>query len=114
MNKNLKKVATYGVDECTPICDVKTAREHLKECKPYIVDDAVSAFESVTFHEMLAIEYIDVKCGLVVNAVTCCGYVWTGARTAGRYWFCYMENVHTDKKRILILDDQENKFEYQL
>ena len=114
MNKNLKKVATYSIDECTPICDVKTAREHLKECKPYIVDDAVSAFESVTFHEMLAIEYIDVKCGSVVNSVTCCGYVWTGARTAGRYWFWYSENVDTDKKRILILDDQENKYDYKL
>ena len=114
MNINLKKVATYGIDECTPICDVKTAREHLKECKPYIVDNAVNAFESVTFHEMLAIEYIDVKSGRAVNSVTCCGYVWTGARTAGRYWFWYMENVDTGKKRILILDDQENKYECNL
>ena len=114
MNKNLKKVATYGIDECTPICDVKTAREHLKECKSYIVDDAVWAFESVSDHEMLAIDYIDVRCGLAVNAVTCCGYVWTGPRTAGRWWFCYCENVYTGKKSILILDDQENRYEENL
>ena len=114
MNKNLKKVAVYGIDQCTPLCDVKTAREHLKECKPYIVDNAVSAFESVSFHEMLAIEYIDVKCGNVVNSVTCCGYVWTGARTAGRDWFWYSENVDTGEKRVLILDDQENRHDYKL
>ena len=114
MNKNLKKVAIYDIDECTPICDVKIAREHLKECKSYIVDDAVSAFESVTYHEMLAVEYIHVECGSVVNTVSCCGYVWKDVRTAGRWWYCYCVNTYTGEKSILILDDNENEINYNL
>lgn len=114
MNKNLKKVAIYDIDECTPIRDVKIAREHLKECKPYIVDDAVSAFETVTCREMLAIEYIHVECGCLFNTVSCCGYVWSGVRTAGRWWFSYCVNAYTGEKSILVLDDNEIETNYQL
>ena len=114
MDKNLKKVATYGIDPCTPLCDVKTAREHLKDCKPYIVDDAVSAFESTTLHTLTAIEYINVECGRDVNAVSCCGYVWTGLRTAERWWFCYVFNTYTGDSSILVVDGNDEEHEYQL
>ena len=114
MEKNLKKVATYSIDECTPIRDVKIAREHLKEYKPYIVDDAVSAFESVAHREMLAVEYIHVECGCILNTVSCCGYVWTDVRTAGRWWYCYCVDTYTGEKSILVLDDNDNEINYQL
>lgn len=114
MNKNLKKVATYGIDQCTPLCDVKTAREHLKDCKPYIVDNAISAFEQTTFHEMIAVEYIDVECGCDVNTVTCSGYVWTGVRTAERWWFCYVENAYTGNASILYVDGNDEEHDIKL
>ena len=114
MNKDLKKVATYTIDQTTSLCDVKTAREHLKECKSYIVDDAVSAFESLTYREMLAIEYIHVECDRNTITVSCSGYVWSGARTAGRWWYCYCVNTYTGEKRILILDDNDNEINYEL
>lgn len=114
MNKNLKKVATYGIDPCTPLCDVKTAREHLKDCKSYIVDDAVNAFESTTLHTMIAIEYINVESGRDVNAVTCSGYVWTGVRTAERWWFCYVSNAYTGDASILVVDGNDEEHDYNL
>ena len=114
MDKNLKKVATYGIDQCTPLCDVKTAREHLKDCKAYIVDDAVSAFESVTYHTMIAVEYINVECSLEMNMVSCAGYVWTGVRTAERWWFCYSENAYTGDRFILMVDGNDEQYEYKL
>lgn len=112
MDKNLKKVATYRIDECTPIRDAKIAREHLKDCKPFIVDDAVSAFESVTCREMLAVEYIHVECGCTLNTVSCCGYVWRDIRTASRWWFCYCENAYTGDRNMTVLDDNDEKYEY--
>lgn len=114
MEKNLKKVATYGIDKCTPVCDVKTAREHLKVCKPYIVDDAIDAFESTTYHRMIAIEYINVECGNKLNTVACAGYVYTGARTAGRWWYCYCENTYTGEKSISVIDEHNNEINYKL
>ena len=114
MDKNLKKVATYSIADYTPICDVKTARENLKECKPYIVNDAVDAFESATYHEMIAVEYIKVESGWKFNTVSCCGYVWTGVRTAERWWFCYCVNTFTGEKSMAVLDGNDEKSEYQL
>ena len=114
MEKNLKKVATYGIAEYTPICDVKTARENLKECKPYIVDDAIEAFESTTYHRMIAVEYIEVKAGPDVTTVSCAGYVFTGVRTASRWWFCYCVDTYTGKKSILVVDGDDMQHEYQL
>ena len=114
MDKNLKKVATYGIDKYTPVCDVKTAREHLKDCKPYIVDDAVDAFESTSLHRMIAVEYINVECSLEMNTVSCAGYVWTGVRTAERWWFCYCENAYTGDRTILMVDGNDEQYEYKL
>jgi len=114
MDKNLKKVATYGISEYTPLCDVKTAREHLKDCKPYIVDDAVDAFESTTLHQMIAVEYINVASGPTFNTVGCAGYVWTGVHTAERWWFCYCVNAYTGDASITILDGNDEKYEYNL
>lgn len=112
MEKNLKKVATYSINERTPLCDVKTAREHLKDCKPYIVDDAVDAFESMSLHTMTAVEYIKVECSMHVNMVTCAGYVWTGVRTAECWWFCYCVGAYTGKQNILIVDGNGVENEY--
>lgn len=114
MNKNLKKVATYGISQTTQLSDVKTAREHLKDCKPYIVDDAVNAFESMTLHTMTAVEYIKVECSRYVNMVTCAGYVWTSVRTADRYWFCYCVDAYTGNQNILIVDGNGEEQEYNL
>lgn len=114
MDKNLKKVATYGIDKYTPVCDVKTAREHLKDCKPYIVDDAVDAFESTSLHRMIAVDYISVECGASVNTVSCAGYVWTGVRTAERWWFCYSEDAYTGDRSILMVDGNDEQYEYKL
>ena len=114
MDKNLKKVATYSIDKTTQLCDVKTAREHLKDCKPYIVDDAVDAFESTSLHRMIAVEYINVECGLEMNTVSCAGYVWTGVRTAERWWFCYSENAYTGDRSILMVDGNDEQYEYKL
>ena len=114
MDKNLKKVATYSIDQTTPLGDVKTARENLKDCKSYIVDDAVSAFESTTFHTMTAVEYIDVESGYHFNTVTCSGYVWTGTRTAERWWFCYSVNAYTGDASILIVDGNDEQRDYKL
>ena len=114
MDKNLKKVATYGIAEYTPICDVKTAREHLKECKPYIVDDAIDAFESTTYHNMTAVEYIKVESGPDFTTVSCAGYVWTGVRSAERWWFFYCENAYTGDRSIVVLDGNDEKYEYKL
>lgn len=113
MDKNLKKVVTYSIDEYTPLCDVKTAREHLKECKPYIVDDAIDAFESTTYHNMIAVEYINVECGRRINSVTCAGYVWTGVRTAERWWFCYTIDTYTGKINMMVVDGNDEENEYQ-
>ena len=114
MNKNLKKVAIYGIDQITPLCDVKTARENLKDCKSYIVDDAVDAFESTALHVMTAVEYITVEASSRYVTVSCAGYVYTGPRTAGRWWFCYYRDVISGEASITILDDNDEQHEYNL
>lgn len=114
MDKNLKKVATYGIAEYTPICKVKKARENLKDCKSYIVDDAVSAFETTTYHQMTAVEYIKVECGPYFTTASCAGYVWTDIRTAERWWFCYCVDNYSGKKSLLVLDGDDMQHEYQL
>ena len=114
MNKNLKKVATYSIDQATQLCDVKTARELLKECKPYIVDDAINAFESTSLHVMTAVEYISVESASSYITVSCAGYVYTGPRTGGRCWFCYFHDVITHESSITILDDNDEQHDYKL
>lgn len=114
MDKNLKKVATYGIAEYTPVCNVKTAREHLKDCKSYIVDDAVDAFESTTYHNMTAVEYIKVESSLYVTTVSCAGYVFTGVRTAARWWFCYTADNYSSKRSLLVVDGDDMQHDYQL
>lgn len=114
MDKNFKKLATFKISEYTQLCDVSSVREQLKECKPYIVDNAIDAFESTSLHVMTAVEYIDVESGKDFNSVACAGYVWTGVRTADRWWFCYTENVYTGNKSILIVDGNDDEHEYQL
>lgn len=114
MNKNLKKVATYGIDQITPLCDVKTARENLKDCKSYIVDDAIDAFESTTLHVMTAVEYIAVEASSRYVTVSCAGYVYTGPRTAGRWWFCYYRDIISGASSITILDDNDEQHDYKL
>ena len=114
MDKNLKKVATYGIAEYTPICGVKTARENLKDCKSYIVDDAVDAFESTTLHVMTAVEYIKVECGPDVTTVSCAGYVWTDVRMAARWWFCYCVDNYSGKRSLLVLDGDDMQHDYKL
>lgn len=114
MDKNLKKVATYSVAEYTPICEVKTARENLKDFKPYIVDDAVTAFETTTYHQMTAIEYIKVESGSYFTTVSCAGYVFLDVRRAARWWFCYRVDNYSGKKSLLVLDGNDEKYEYQL
>ena len=113
MDKNLKKVATYSIDQATQLCDVKTARENLKECKPYIVDDAIDAFESTSLHRMIAVEYINVESANRYVTVSCAGYVYTSPRTAGRYWFCYFRDVISGEASITILDDNDEQYEYK-
>ena len=114
MYNNLKKVATYGLDQTTPLGDVKTARENLKECKSYSVDDAVDAFESTALHVMAAVEYISVEASARYVTVSCAGYVCTGPRTAGRWWFCYYRDVISGKASITILDDSDEQHDYNL
>ena len=114
MDKNLKKVATYSIDPVTQLCDVKTARENLKECKPYVVDDAVDAFESAALHVMTAVEYISVEASSRFVTVSCAGYVCTGPRTAGRWWFCYYRDVISGETSITILDDNDEQHDYKL
>ena len=114
MDKNLKKVATYSIDQATQLCDVKTARENLKEYKPFIVDDAIDAFESTTMHLITAVEYINVESANRYVTVSCAGYVYTGPRTAGRWWFCYFRDVISGETSITILDDNDNEINYKL
>ena len=114
MEKNLKKVATYGIAEYTPICEVKTARENLKEYKPFIVDDAIDAFESTALHVMTAVEYISVESANRYVNVSCAGYVYTSPRTAGRWWFCYFRDVISGEASITILDDNDEQHDYKL
>ena len=114
MEKNLKKVATYSIDKTTQLCDVKTARENLKEYKPFIVDDAIDAFESLSLHVMTAVEYISVEAANRYVTVSCAGYVWTGPRTAERYWFCYFRDVISAEASITILDGNDEQYEYKL
>ena len=114
MDKNLKKVANYSIDPVTSLCDVKTARENLKDCKAYIVDDAVDAFESTTLHLMTAVEYINVEAANRYVTVSCAGYVYTSPRTAGRWWFCYYRDVISGKASITILDDSDEQHDYNL
>lgn len=114
MDKNLKKVATYRIDQATQLCDVKTAREHLKDCKPYIVDDAVDAFESTALHVMTAVEHISVEASNRYVTVSCAGYVYTSPRTASRWWFCYFRDVMTGKASMTILDGDDNQHDYKL
>ena len=114
MNKNLKKVATYSIDTTTQLCDVKTARENLKDCKSYIVDDAVDAFESTSLHAMTAIEYITVEASSRYVTVSCAGYVYTGPRTAGRWWFCYYHDVISGETSMTILDGDDMQHDYNL
>lgn len=114
MNKNLKKVATYSIDQATQLCDVKTARENLKECKAYIVDDAIDAFESTSLHVMTAVEYISVEAANRYVTVSCAGYVYTSPRTAGRWWFCYFRDVISGESSITILDDSDEQHDYNL
>ena len=113
MDKNLKKVATYSIDKTTQLCDVKTARENLKDYKPYIVDDAVSAFESTSLHVMTAVEYISVEASNRYVTVSCAGYVYTSPRTAGRWWFCYFRDVISGETSITILDGNDEHYEYK-
>lgn len=113
MNKNLKKVATYSIDQITPLCDVKTARENLKDCKSYIVDDAVDAFESTALHVMTAVEYIAVEASSRYVTVSCAGYVYTSPRTAARWWFCYYRDVISGKASMTILDGNDEQHEYE-
>lgn len=114
MDKNLKKVATYTIDQTTSLCDVKTARENLKDCKPYIVDDAIDAFESTVLHVMTAVEYITVESANRYVTVSCAGYVYTGPRTAGRWWFCYYRDVISGETSMTVLDDNDEQHEYNL
>lgn len=114
MEKNLKKVATYSIDKTTSLCDVKTARENLKECKPYIVDDAIDAFESKALHRMTAVEYISVESASRYVTVSCAGYVYTGPRTADRWWFCYFRDVISGEASITILDGNDEQHDYNL
>ena len=114
MDKNLKKVATYSIDPVTQLCDVKTARENLKDCKAYIVDDAIDAFESTSLHVMTAVEYISVEAAYRYVTVSCAGYVYTSPRTAGRWWFCYFRDVISGKASITILDDNDEQHDYNL
>lgn len=114
MDKNLKKVATYSIDTTTQLCDVKTARENLKDCKSFIVDDAIDAFESTSLHVMTAVEYISVESASRYVTVSCAGYVWTGPRTAERYWFCYFHDVISGESSITILDGNDEQYEYNL
>ena len=114
MDKNLKKVATYSIDQATQLCDVKTARENLKEYKSFIVDDAVDAFESTALHVMTAVEYISVESASRYVTVSCAGYVYTSPRTAGRWWFCYYRDVISGKASITILDDSDEQHDYNL
>lgn len=114
MDKNLKKVAIYSLDESTQLSDVKTAREILKECKPYIVDDAIDAFESKALHRMTAVEYISVESGSRFITVSCAGYVYKSPRTAGRWWFCYFRDVFSCESHITILDDNDEQHDFNL
>lgn len=114
MDRNLKKVATYSIDQTTQLGDVKTAREILKEYKPFIVDDAIDAFESNALHVMTAVEYISVEASSRFITVSCAGYVCTGPRTAGRYWFCYYRDVITGEASISILDCHDVQHDYKL
>ena len=114
MDKNLKKVATYSIDQATQLCDVKTARENLKEYKPFIVDDAIDAFESTSLHVMTAVEYISVEAANRYVTVSCAGYVWTSPRTAERWWFCYFRDVISAEASITILDGNDAQHDYKL
>lgn len=114
MDKNLKKVATYSIDKTTQLCDVKKAREILKEYKPFIVDDAIDAFESKALHRMNAVEYISVESASGYITVSCAGYVYTSPRTAGRWWFCYSCNVISGESSITILNDNDEQHDYNL
>ena len=113
MNKNLKKVATYSIDQTTSLGDVKTARENLKDCKAYIVDDAIDAFESTSLHVMTAVEYINVESANRYVTVSCAGYVYTSPRTAARWWFCYFRDVISGETSITILDGDDEQHEYK-
>ena len=114
MDKNLKKVATYSIDQTTPLCEVKTARENLKEYKSFIVDDAIDAFESTVLHVMTAVEYISVEAAYRYVTVSCAGYVYTGPRTAERWWFCYYRDVISGETSMTVLDGIDEEHEYQL
>lgn len=114
MDKNLKKVATYSIDQATQLCDVKTARGNLKECKSYIVDDAIDAFESTSLHVMTAVEYISVESANRYVTVSCAGYVYTSPRTAARWWFCYFRDVISGEASMTILDGNDEQHEYKL
>ena len=114
MDKNLKKVATYGIDQTTSLGDVKTARENLKDCKAYIVDDAIDAFESTSLHVMTAVEYISVEAANRYVTVSCAGYVYTSPRTASRWWFCYFRDVISGEASMTILDGDDEQHDYKL
>ena len=114
MEKNLKKVATYSIDKITQLCDVKAARENLKDCKAYIVDDAIDAFESTSLHVMTAVEYISVEASNRYVTVSCAGYVYTSPRTAGRWWFCYYRDVFSGESSMTILDSDDVHHDYKL
>lgn len=114
MDKKFKKLVTYKIDEYTPLCNVPIARQHLVECKSRIVDDAVAAFETMTFHTMIAVDYISVESGYEFNTVGCAGYVWTSPRRAERWWFCYRVNAYTGDQSLLVVDGDDNESEYQL
>lgn len=114
MVKNLKKVATYSIDQATQLCDVKTAREILKEYKPFIVDDAIDAFESTSLHVMTAVEYISVEAANRYVTVSCAGYVYTSPRTAARWWFCYFRDVISGEASMTILDGDDEQHDYKL
>ena len=114
MDRNLKKVATYSIDQTTQLGDIKAARENLKDCKAYIVAAAVDAFESTALHVMTAVEYISVEASNRYVTVSCAGYVCTGPRTAGRWWFCYYRDVISGEQSISILDCNDVQRDYKL
>ena len=71
-------------------------------------------YESTTLHTMTAVEYIKVESGSDVTTVSCAGYVWTGVRSAARWWFCYCENAYTGDRSIMVLDGNDESYEYKL
>lgn len=115
MNKQFKKLATYSVDEMTMICDVDRARKNLKEGKSYIVDEAVEAFERITYRTFDAVCYINVTAGAHWYCVSILGYVFAGpVRTADQWFMIYQRNVETGKCKLMVVDENNIEYNYDL